>query len=377
MLFLYGWVRCLGGNGQALAAMALLAFSPFHVAYSQELRSYAFGIALILATFCVLEKYMDEKEETASQKLCIALVLLWTAELYTHYWAAFAFLAQLAYAWTGKRGSGRYRLIGAAALALAALAPWVTVLRHQLQVTGDLVFWADPPQWSNLVKTFGAYMGLQFRFASSQFDWPGPPWLQWLLAASQVAALGLGLMQAPKAARWWLIVGLGTPFLVSFVTPSLYLWYRYPVLVLPAFIVLTVYGAYRFPAIWRRIFFATWILAGGSGSMACVNRWDKANPKNVVAYVHTLEQPGSVIIRPAYFADLFAYYDQGRSLTVDQHRLDTFAKREALRGKEILLISFEVPSDPIGDALRRQYRVVSARSFPGFADLGIIVYQMK
>ena len=94
-------------------------------------------------------------------------------------------------------------------------------------------------------------------------------------------------------------------------------------------------------------------------------------------YIHWLKKPNSIVVRPHYFADLFNFYDQETTPVLDEHLLDSAEKRAALRIKDVILVSFDVPSDPIADAFLKEYETVSARYFPGTAHLGVTVYELK
>jgi hypothetical protein len=113
------------------------------------------------------------------------------------------------------------------------------------------------------------------------------------------------------------------------------------------------------------------------GSWIYFHGWQKANPKAVMQYVHWLKAPDSVVIRPSYFADLYSFYDLGTTTPVDENLLDTPEKRAVLKGKHVILIAFDVPYDPVADALLAGLKPLSARYFPGTAHLGITVYQLK
>ena len=113
------------------------------------------------------------------------------------------------------------------------------------------------------------------------------------------------------------------------------------------------------------------------GSWTYFHKWQKANPKAVVQYIHWLKKPATVVVRPFYFADLFGFYDQGTTPAIDQHLLDNPAKRAALKGKDVLLVAFDVPSDPVADAFLAEFETLTARYFPGTANLGVTVYQLK
>jgi len=68
---------------------------------------------------------------------------------------------------------------------------------------------------------------------------------------------------------------------------------------------------------------------------------------------------------------------QGVTAPVDENLFDTPEKRAALKGKHVILIAFDVPYDPVTDALVAEFKPLSGRFFPGTAHLGIMVYQLK
>jgi len=52
------------------------------------------------------------------------------------------------------------------------------------------------------------------------------------------------------------------------------------------------------------------------------------------------------------------------------------AYRDLGQGVPIVLIAFNVPSDPVAEALIQQRSVIKARPFPGHSHLGITVYEL-
>lgn len=366
--------RRYGGDQVGVLAAALLAFSPFHLAYSQELRPYAFGIALMLASLLALEAVL--KKPTRFR--FVALALSWLFLLYTHYWGAFIVAAEAAYGWMEPtRRKSRRAIALSLGVAIGWFVPWMPVLLSQIHAMDSLGFWAPSPGLKNLAWTFLSYSGIYFRFASGAFIWSAPAILNVLVAAAWGGSVGWALVRGPRAARWILILGLGLPFLMGFWMPSLYVWYRYPVLLYPAFLLLASWTLATWPAKAVRITLVT--LTIGAGLWGCqeyFTDWQKANAKSVVSYLHDLKLRHFLVVRPAYFGELFRYYDQGVSPVIDQHLLDAPEKRAALRGLQLVLISFDVPSDPIAEALRKEYRVMSSQSFPGYGHLGIRVEQL-
>jgi hypothetical protein len=146
---------------------------------------------------------------------------------------------------------------------------------------------------------------------------------------------------------------------------------------LPAFVMLVAAGLLAIRS--RALSLGLVLIVMGSqvwGDWTYFQGWQKANPKAVVAYIHRLRQTDTLVIRPSYFADLFNFYDLGTTSVLDEHLLDDPDKRAALRGRKILFVAFDVPSDPVGDALLREFKPVSARYFPGTAHLGITVYEL-
>ena len=371
----YALALSLGfSSWEALLAMALLAFSPFHLAYSQELRPYAFAIFLVIAEFLVLQKIVSGRKGWGWWLTCFFLL---SCELYTHYWAAFAACAQGVYGLGRFHGRRRRLWLGVCAGAALLFLFWLPVLRAQA-ARGVTVFWAYAPSPMNLVRTFMAFSGAYFRFASSDFHLPGPPLLAWAAAVFCAAGLTLGFRRVPRAVVLWLSLGLGLPFLLSYKVPALYLWYRYTSLMYPAFLLWVVAGWGPLRPVWLgRAGLGLFIAVGAWGCHYYFIGWEKANPKAVVAYVDSQVTANSVVIRPAYFSSLFSYYDTRSASVFDQHLQDNAESRRRFRGRDVILVAFDVPSDPIADAFRSEFKTVASRHFSGFAHLGVTVYSLK
>jgi hypothetical protein len=48
-----------------------------------------------------------------------------------------------------------------------------------------------------------------------------------------------------------------------------------------------------------------------------------------------------------------------------------------LRGRHVIFLAFDVVSDPVGEALLKEFHQTSATLFPGLAHLGITVYELE
>jgi uncharacterized membrane protein len=376
-MLIYLVARRYGGESAALLSLALLSLSPFHLAYSQEMRPYAMAMAIGLGALLALER-----------RSWAPLGLLWTALLYTHYWGAFVVLAQAVYGWSAAPAQeDRKKVLLAAGAAGLLFTPWLPILWAQLGIINGLVFWVSAFSVANLGKVFLAYSGLLFNMASWTFYIPTSVWVLVLVGIAFAGALLQGIVKGPRAAVIWLGVGLCIPWLLSLWKPAVFVWYRFTILMLPAFVLLVSAGlAVSRPT--SHVKRGTWevgrwtmiILCLGSqawGTWTYFHHWQKANPEAVVRYIHWLKKPASVVIRPSYFADLFGFYDQETTPVIDEHLLDSPAKRAALKGKDVLLVAFDVPSDPVTDAFLAEFETLTVRYFPGTAHLGITVYQLK
>jgi len=377
LLALYGLARRLSLSPWAsLGSMALLAFSPFHLAYSQELRPYALAIFLGISGFWTLEKLLKQQDD---RRLWALVFLLLVAELYTHYWGAFVACAQGLYGLSRLEGRRRSRWVGLCFAAVLLFSFWLPVLWDQIHAVGNLAgFWAYAPSPMNLVRTFSAFCGVYFRFASLDFLLPGPWVLKIVVGGLYVLALLGGIGKAPRPVSLWLVMGLGLPFVLSYWKPGLYLWYRYTSLIYPAFVLCVVSGLVSLRPRWLgRLSLCFLLIAEMWGCIYYFRGWEKANPRAVVAYVSDHVTPDAVVIRPTYFSELFSFYTKSPPPVFDQHLQDSVEKRARFRGKNVLLIAFDVPSDPVTDAFRAEFKTVEARYFPGFAHLGVTVYTLR
>ncbi len=366
------------GRSGGFVAMALLAFSPYHLAYSQEARPYALGVFLALLGLWLVEQIVGESHPFSRRSLAL-LALVWSCLLFTHYWGAFVFLAEAVYAyWKIASRSDAKEAYWAAAIPAVCFSLWLPVVWRQVHVTTELAsFWVPPFAVSSLLKPFAAFSGLYFNVASYIFYLPTVLGIGVGFGIGWLIALAMGVVKGPLVAKLWL-AALIIPWLLSAWRSTIYVWYRYPMFIFPSFILLVAAGIMNIKAPWARL--ALFGICIGSEIWGCAvyfGGWQKANPKAVVQYVHWLRTKETIVVRPAYFGDLFTFYDHGTSLAIDEDKLDSSEKRLALKGRDILLVAFDVPSDPISEAILREYKPISGRYFPGYAHLGVTVYRLK
>lgn len=357
-----------------LIGTALLAFSPLHLAYSQEIRPYSLAIFLGICGFFLLERAKaDHRNQTASTGFVVVLTLL----LFTHYWGLFVGAAECLVALSLVRQRDEWRKSWGLLVPWVLFAAWIPVVATQAASVHRAVFWVPQASLLNLVRPFGAFTSLRFELASSQFY----PWthaaIPLVLGAAWAVLAAAGLMKRNAAALLWLGLGLGVPFMLSYRMPSVFVWYRYPALLLPAFLWIAAGGidAFRRQAV--AIALALVVLAGGLlGVHAYFTTWEKANPKAVMAYVNSLPLQDTVVVRPAYFADLFAYYAAGDRPVLDEDKMLPDERIRLQSRAQLVLIAFDAP-DPITTAFLNEFHVDSSRYFPGTAHLGITVYLLS
>lgn len=172
----------------ALVAAALLAFSPIHLFYSQEVRMYGLALALGLAASALLARLVQRPSAGRAAAYALAAAAL----LYTLYYGAFLLLAHALWAGWMLRRHRRGLLTALAAFAAAALAftPWAlyTGARLLSYVEAKVVSDQDLPLgplaylWRHLLAFTGGHLA------------PSAAWqaaLRWLGAAGALLAPAL------------------------------------------------------------------------------------------------------------------------------------------------------------------------------------------
>ncbi len=174
------------GAAEGVFSALFLAFAPFHVRYSQELRPYALGLFLLLFSLLGLERFL----QSGSARRLAVLYLGCLATAYSLYVAALvlalacaAMLAEDSFAEEAERKRRARRFLAASPAFLVALAigylPWISVLRRAAATSSDS---SIPPldlAWVDRTLSF-------FVFASREGERLGPnaPIVAVLIAAS-------------------------------------------------------------------------------------------------------------------------------------------------------------------------------------------------
>jgi uncharacterized membrane protein len=361
----------------ALSGTAIMALSPLHLAYSQDARPYTLALTLGLAGFLLID-WIARTDSRIRIVSWFALGVLWALELYTHYWGIFVVAGQMVFGvLSAQNNRRRVNLALTFVCAMIVFGAWWPVLNFHLHEKNSTTLNLLVPRLADLGKTFAAFSGFQFQFGHQTFI---HPWPLWLVTTGIVLTLGiflLGFLRGPRLAQVWLVIGIGVPFLISYWQP-IFLWYRYPFLSYGAFVLLVISGLSKVPSRILRTLFIFFILsAEATACFQYFNGWQKGNAKSAVDYVHSLQTETSILVRPKYFGDVMSYYDNTPPARVtDEDSLDSSEKRLALQSKHIIFLSFNAPSDPVGEALLLSLPTNSQRFFPALPLHGITVYEL-
>ncbi len=147
------WVVRRGyGRVEAIAALGVLASSPFAVYFSTEARMYSLVVLLVAAGMGATQALLSKPTVPRALLLAVIGALL----LYTHYWALYLFVvvgcwfAFVALRGKGDRRKGARYGLGALVLAGIAWLPWVPTFLFQRAHTGTP--WSNAP---TLAAAFG------------------------------------------------------------------------------------------------------------------------------------------------------------------------------------------------------------------------------
>ena len=138
----------------ALALTAAFAFCPFFIYYATEIRMYALVCLIVLVSTYTLDLALEHRK----WKYWLIYSVLIALGLYTHYFSALAFFAQLFYIIKYFIGHGfDKKVIFSYLLAIILYIPWVPTLIGQVMTVGS-GFWIELVSW----KTIGAFFSQSF-----------------------------------------------------------------------------------------------------------------------------------------------------------------------------------------------------------------------
>ncbi|MGB8769870.1 MAG: glycosyltransferase family 39 protein [Candidatus Korobacteraceae bacterium] len=299
LIYLVG--RKLMGVGPALASAAILAFSPTHVYYSQEARSYTMTILLVLVSSWFLVRAVEQNHERDWA--------LWTVfgalAVYSHYFASLVLVAQACSLFFRKRPApwGRLIIHGLAILAIAA--PGLTyVLRVPPQ--GMTFPWMPKPTPKQLLHLALFLGGSGEKFLLAMILW----------SAGVIAIRRDRSGESTPGSYWrgmlvisWAVVPVLLTALVSLRHPVFV--QRYMIFSLPATVMLAGRGMSALPK--KRIGF--WLVVAlcvtSIPTLILGYRKPREDWRSATNVILASAQPGdAVVIYPFYAIVGFDYYRQ-------------------------------------------------------------------
>jgi 4-amino-4-deoxy-L-arabinose transferase-like glycosyltransferase len=147
----------LSNRKVGLIGAFLLAISPFHIYYSQELRGYTLAVFLTLMSIYFFINILKENKLSS----WIYFVLFTTLCLYAHNFTLFILLAENIYLFTffGKNKKMGTSWMTSQLVILSLYAPWLIIVTYQI-LRGKIFsafFWVPQPSIQTVIHTFNVF----------------------------------------------------------------------------------------------------------------------------------------------------------------------------------------------------------------------------
>jgi mannosyltransferase len=285
----------LAGRVGGVAAMLLLATSPFAVYYSSEARPYSLVVLLVLCGFLALDSYLRQPRAARGVLVAVASAAL----ALTHYWSLFL-LAVVAVGLVVRarqmRSSSDVRAVGWMAAGGLLFLPWLPTFLYQLAHTGTP--WALPRGFAMVLTTVSEWSGgagsPQQVLAVTLLVLAG-------VGASAVAASGSRLEidlrgRPPGRALAFVVVGtLVLGLAVGRLTGAAFVP-RYTTVALPVFLLLAALGVARLPRRAGTAILAVAVVTGLAGALPYAFFSGKTQAPVVAEALTEQALPGDVVV---------------------------------------------------------------------------------
>ncbi|MBN1400130.1 MAG: glycosyltransferase family 39 protein [Anaerolineae bacterium] len=339
--------RLLFSRRVGLIAACLLAWSPFHIWYSQEARMYAWVTLWISASlFLALRLLKTDATPRRTWLTWVGYVLATAAALYTHYYAVFGvLLANLYFLYFLVRGRVARRLlwqwVASQAAVFVLFLPWLPTFLLPITVGGGgwIALGAGKPSLAVLPQTAVLYMvGPARAFYPSLLRRVGYLLYGGLFGIALVTpfftarrqskplAVNVGREDASALSAWeslgfclaYLVIPLGMAWVASQLFKPMYSA-RYMLPFLIPLLLIVARGVEGLPLRWFRwVTLLVLLSIMGYGVMAQIRMQDKPDWREVAAYVEAHAQPqDGVLFLPGWHAKPYGYYAQDRLTLYD------------------------------------------------------------
>ncbi len=313
LLFLLG--RRLYGTQAALLGSLLLAFTPFNLWYSQEVRMYTLGAFWGLLSLLCLLRLLNEEAGSSRLRVWLSYILTSALGLYTLYYFAFLLLAQnlLVLGWWSVRRKGfpisQWALSQGAILFL--YLPWLPIALRQ--ATNPPV-----PPWRSFI---GLMQVVVDSWSALSLGESVEPRMVWPLLLITLALFVVGLSSrsrfsdaslAPIFLAGHLLLPLLLIYLFSFLTPLFHV--RYIFTYSPPFYLLLGAGVAKLK---KPVALLSLLIIFGASGYPIYNfhfepRYATDDHRGAVAFLEERLRPGdALLINAGYAYPTFLYYYKG------------------------------------------------------------------
>ncbi len=304
--------RWLINPATATWAALLIATSPYHIWYSQEVRMYTLGAACgLVAAGCALRGLNSRRWRWWAGYVTASAVGLYALYYFSFLLIALNLLFLAMVLWPAPRRQPLTRLLVANALLALAYLPWLPIAWRQ--ATNPPV-----PPWRSLPAPAETALTSWSALSLGQSVQPEAAWV-WPLLLLTLALTALGVVYSrPQVAAFLLTYSFGPALLIyglSLITPLYHV--RYLFTFSPAFYVLLAAGLsflatrMRF---WTALLAATILLAASAGSIYQYHfnpRYQADDFRAAVAFLDHHWQPGDALLANAgYTYTAVATYSQ-------------------------------------------------------------------
>ena len=231
VVMLYFVAANLFSRRVAWMAALFLAFHPFHLAYSQEARGYAFCVFLVTASYALLVAALEE----GSARVCAVYAAVTAAAIYSHLYAALILPAQFIVVMAS--GSQHRRRLVFALVATGLLT--VPIFWLALTQNAGQNDWTPPLSARDILHAAQQLIGTGIRFPIG-LGLLALAGISWFRKAKPVLGWREGLVWS-----WFLVPALGIVIISAMAPPFAP---RYLLLCLPACVMLLAVGLDRLPA---------------------------------------------------------------------------------------------------------------------------------
>ncbi len=333
---IFKWINLYRSKTVALAGALIMAFNPYHLYYSQELRFYSLVIMMTLISLCLLKRFVDQP----SYRNSIMLGMVMGLTCLSHLSGVFVCAALGLYLVLSGHLKGRYLLpaITAFTTAIVIVSPWIyreIKILHSINVQSITEMPASQKLRGELTLNPWSYPYVLYAFSSGYSFGPSlrelhmiqspaelfsDYWLHMILVGVVFGLLVIsGFYRLIKQGNFILpllivLVSLGSVTAAAMLNIKVFN-VRYLSVMFPVFVILLAAGlpGRKVPRI-VVLCIITAIMLKADWNYHMVSKYARDDIRGVSEKISSLEMNRDLIIAPGvrYFMDKFYYNGQNR-----------------------------------------------------------------